>query len=72
MRILDADILAYALYDESPAHSSAWQIIEKGLKQEIGLNLTHTHNDPGNLQHTILVLPGEAAKKPSQEALLRH
>jgi hypothetical protein len=42
MRILDADILAYALYDESPAHSSAWQIIEKGLKQEIGLNLTHT------------------------------
>ncbi|MCX6642524.1 MAG: type II toxin-antitoxin system VapC family toxin, partial [Candidatus Bathyarchaeota archaeon] len=42
MRILDADILAYALYDESPAHSSAWQIIEKGLKQEFELNLTHT------------------------------
>ncbi len=42
MRILDADILAYALYDESPAHAPAWQLIEKGLKEEIELNLTYT------------------------------
>ena len=42
MRLLDADILAYALYDESPAHSSAWNTLEKALMGEIDLHVTDT------------------------------
>ncbi len=42
MRILDADILSYALYDESPAHTYAWKILERGLLGEIEIYLTHT------------------------------
>lgn len=42
MRLLDADILAYALYDESPAHSSAWETVERALTGEIDLHVTHT------------------------------
>ena len=42
MRLLDADILAYALYDESPAHSSAWGTVERALRGEIELNITYT------------------------------
>ena len=42
MRILDADIFAYALYDQSPAHQHAWQLVEKGLLGELKLYVTHT------------------------------
>ena len=42
MRLLDADILAYALYDESPAHTPAWQTVERALTGEIDLHVTHT------------------------------
>jgi len=42
LRIMDSDILSYALYDESPAHPYAWEVIEKGLLGEIELYLTHT------------------------------
>jgi predicted nucleic acid-binding protein len=42
LRILDADILAYALYDESPAHPYAWRTVERALLGEIELNVTHT------------------------------
>ncbi len=42
MRILDADILAYALYDESPAYTHAWQLVEKGLRGDLDLCLTPT------------------------------
>ena len=42
MRIIDSDILSYALYDESPAHPYAWEVVEKGLLGEIELYLTHT------------------------------
>ena len=42
LRIVDSDILSYALYDESPAHSYAWEVIKKGLLGEIELYLTHT------------------------------
>ncbi len=31
MRIVDADILAYALFDESPAHLDSWKIIENAI-----------------------------------------
>ena len=41
MRIVDSDILSYALYDESPAHPYAWRIIERGLLGEIELHLTY-------------------------------
>jgi predicted nucleic acid-binding protein len=42
LRILDADILAYALYDESPAHPYAWQTVERAFLGEIDLHVTHT------------------------------
>lgn len=42
MRILDADILSYALYDESPAHPYAWKVLEKGLLREVELYVTYT------------------------------
>jgi predicted nucleic acid-binding protein len=42
LRLLDADILAYALYDESPAHTPAWQTVERALMGEINLHVTHT------------------------------
>lgn len=41
MRIVDSDILSYALYDESPAHPYAWRVIERGLLGEIELHLTY-------------------------------
>ena len=31
MRLLDADILSYGLYDESPAHPYAWKLLRRGL-----------------------------------------
>ena len=42
MRLLDADILAYALYDGSPAHTTAWEYIENHLKLGHKLNITQT------------------------------
>ena len=42
MRLLDADIFAYSLYDESPAHNPAWRTIERALNGEIELNITYT------------------------------
>lgn len=42
MRILDADILAYALYDQSPAHANAWSLVENCIKQGLPLNVTPT------------------------------
>jgi len=42
LRIIDSDILCYALYDESPAHAAAWKIIERGILGEIELYLTYT------------------------------
>ena len=42
MRILDADILAYALYNQSPAHTSAWGLVENCITQGIPLNVTPT------------------------------
>jgi len=42
LRILDSDILSYALYDESPAHPYAWRILEKGLLGEFEIYLTYT------------------------------
>jgi len=42
LRILDADIFAYALYDESPAHNQAWETVEKALSGDIDLFITHT------------------------------
>jgi predicted nucleic acid-binding protein len=42
MRILDADILAYALYDMSPAHTVAWGYLETHLKHGNKLYITPT------------------------------
>lgn len=42
MRLLDSDILAYALYDESPAHQHAWNLLERGLLGELEVWVTHT------------------------------
>jgi len=35
LRLLDADILSYALYDESPFHDAAWQYVKQGIAGEI-------------------------------------
>ena len=37
MRLLDADVLSYSLYDESPFHDAAWQYVKRGLAGEIEL-----------------------------------
>lgn len=42
MRIMDSDILSYALYDESPAHPYAWEALERAILGEVELYLTHT------------------------------
>ncbi len=42
MRLLDADILSYGLYDESPAHHYAWELLRRGLKGELELHVTPT------------------------------
>ena len=42
MRLLDADILAYALYDESPAHQDSWQYLENHIKQGNKIHITLT------------------------------
>lgn len=40
MRLLDADILAYALYDESPAHLESWSYLENHVQHG---NLLHVN-----------------------------
>jgi predicted nucleic acid-binding protein len=40
MRLLDADILAYALYDESPAHEEAWSYLENHIRMGNRLHVT--------------------------------
>ncbi len=42
MRIIDADILAYALFDESPAHLDSWKIIENAIRTQIKLYVAMT------------------------------
>lgn len=42
MRILDADILAYALYDESPAHPYALELVERCIGGGIPMSITPT------------------------------
>ena len=42
MRIIDADILSYALLDESPAHPDSWNMIENAIKTQITLYVTMT------------------------------
>jgi len=37
LRLLDADILNYALYDESPFHDAALQYVKRGFAGEIEL-----------------------------------
>lgn len=40
MRLLDADILSYALYDESPFHDAAWQYVKRGVLGEVEMAVT--------------------------------
>jgi len=42
LRIIDVDIFSYALYDESPAHDSAWSFLEKAILGEIEIYIMHT------------------------------
>ena len=42
MRIIDADILSYALFDEHIANEYAWSIVEKSITRKITLYVTHT------------------------------
>ena len=40
MRLIDADILSYALYDESPFHEAAWRYVKRGLAGELEMAVT--------------------------------
>ena len=42
MRLLDADILAYALYNQSPAHNDAWNYLKNHINQGHQLHITPT------------------------------
>jgi predicted nucleic acid-binding protein len=42
LRVIDADILSYIIYDKSPAHTYAWRVLERALADEIELCVTHT------------------------------
>ncbi len=42
MRIVDADILSYALFEDSPAYTYAWDVVQRALKGEIETFVTHT------------------------------
>ena len=42
MRIIDADVLSYALYDESPAHPDSWNVIENAIRTQIKLYVAMT------------------------------
>ena len=52
MRIIDADILSYALYDEHVVHKYAFKVIEKAIKGEY--KIYKTHNYFGNIQLSLL------------------
>lgn len=42
MRIIDADILSYALFDESPAHLDSWKIMENAITTQVKLYVAMT------------------------------
>lgn len=42
MRLLDADVLAYALYDESPAHQEAWNYMSEHISEGHKLHVSMT------------------------------
>ncbi len=42
MRIIDADILSYALFEGSPAHTDSWKMIEQAAKGKIELYVALT------------------------------
>jgi len=42
MRLIDADIPSYALYDEHVAHPYAWPMVERAIRGELVLYVTHT------------------------------
>jgi predicted nucleic acid-binding protein len=42
LRLIDADIFAYFLYDESPAHKAAWEYMINFLQKDITLNISPT------------------------------
>jgi predicted nucleic acid-binding protein len=42
VRLLDTDILAYSLYDQSPAHPYAWPLVEKATRGDLHVKVTHT------------------------------
>ncbi len=64
MRILDADILAYALYNQSPAHTSAWGLVENCITQGIPLNVT-----PTTILETFNTLFWHYRVRPAQKLL---
>ena len=42
MRIMDADILSYALFDDSPAHLDSWKLIENAVTTQMKLYVAFT------------------------------
>ena len=42
LRILDADIFAYSLYNQSPAHTDSWRLVENCIRQGLPLHVTPT------------------------------
>lgn len=42
MRIIDADILSYALFAESPAHLDSWKMLENAVRTQIKLHVALT------------------------------
>ncbi len=42
MRLIDADVLSYALYDDSPAHGDAWGFMKRAVAGEVEASICHT------------------------------
>ncbi len=42
MRLLDADILSYALYEGSPAYGDAWGYLKKAISGGVEVSVCHT------------------------------
>lgn len=42
MRLLDADVLSYALLEESPAYGDAWGYLKRAIAGEIEVSVCHT------------------------------
>jgi len=42
VRLLDADVLSYALLEESPAYRDAWGYIRRAISGEIDVSVSHT------------------------------